>query len=152
MAAWPRRRWLIAAASGLVIAVLVALPTAVIPNPFFGRAVAVTWWSYPVVLTTGVLAGLLVATYVRDPAVGREAEPEEDLDRPSTLGIAGTLVSLFAVGCPVCNKLVLVALGATGAVTWFAPIQPFLALVSVALMVVALRMRLRNERSCRVPV
>ena len=46
--------------------------------------------------------------------------------------------SEHAVGCPVCNKLVLLALGASGAVSWFAPIQPFLAIASVVLMAVAM--------------
>ncbi len=147
---WPPRLWLVAAASGIGIAILVALPTAVIPNPVFGRSVAVTWWSYPVVIATGILGGLLVATYVRDPrlATGEDAEP--GVDQASRFGVAGTLVSFFAVGCPVCNKLVLVALGATGAVTWFAPFQPVLAAASVALMVVALRMRLRTARACPI--
>jgi hypothetical protein len=148
---WPRRLWLVAAASGIGIAILVALPTAVIPNPVFGRSVAVTWWSYPVVLATGILGGLLVATYVRDPRSASLDEPDPGLDRASRFGVAGTLVSFFAVGCPVCNKLVLVALGATGAVTWFAPFQPILAAASVVLMVVALRMRLRTATACRIP-
>ncbi len=147
---WSRRRLLIAALSGIAIAVLVALPTAVISNPVFGRAIAVTWWSYPVVVVTGVLGGLLFATYVREPGTELDVEPDTDLDGASKLGMAGTLVTFFAVGCPVCNKLVLIALGASGAVTWFAPVQPVLAVASIALMVVALRMRLRNERSCRL--
>lgn len=150
MARWPRRRWLIAALSGLAVAALVALPTAVIPNPVFGRSVDVTWWSYPVVIVTGILGGLLFATYVRDPG-DTGPEPEAELDQASKLGMAGTLVTFFAVGCPVCNKLVLLALGATGAVTWFAPVQPFLALASIVLMMLALRIRLRNDRVCRVP-
>jgi hypothetical protein len=150
MSRWSRRRWLAAALGGLAVAVLVALPTAVIPNPVFGRAVAVTWWSYPVVVVTGVLGGLLVATYVREAGVAAPPDPDEGIDRASKLGMAGTLVTFFAVGCPVCNKLVLLALGATGAVTWFAPFQPVLAVVSIVLMVLALRIRLRNENSCRV--
>jgi len=132
------------------MAVLVALPTAVIPNPVFGRAVAVTWWSYPVVVITGVLGGLLIATYVREGDDLDESKETDDLDGASKLGVAGALVSFFAVGCPVCNKLVLIALGATGAVTWFAPVQPFLALASIALMIVALRIRLANEVACRL--
>ena len=149
LAGWPRRRWVVAVLAGVGTGLLVALPTAVIPNPVFGRAVAVTWWSYPVVVLTAVLAGLLFATYVRDP--GTEEPPqEEELDRASKLGMAGTVVSFFAVGCPVCNKLVLLALGASGAISWFAPIQPLLALVSIVLMVVALRVRLRNETVCRI--
>jgi hypothetical protein len=66
--------------------------------------------------------------------------------------MAGALVAFFAVGCPVCNKLVLLALGASGAVTWFAPVQPFIALISIGLMAVALRIRLRGEVACGIPV
>lgn len=132
---------------------LVALPTAVIPNPVFGRAIGVTWWSYPVVVITGILGGLLIATYVRvTPSVPEEPESESEIerDRPMTLGAVGGLVSFFAVGCPVCNKIVLLALGASGAVTWFAPIQPYLALASIALMVWALRARLKGEVACAI--
>jgi hypothetical protein len=45
LATWPSRRWLLAVVSGLGVAVLVALPTAVIPNPVFGRSVGVTWFA-----------------------------------------------------------------------------------------------------------
>ena len=115
---WPRRRWVMVVVGGLLTGLLVALPTAVIPNPVFGREIGVTWWSYPVVIATAIMGGLLIATYVRprrsaaDPVDA--AEPEE-LDRASKLGMAGALVSFFAVGCPVCNKLVLLALGTSGA-------------------------------------
>ena len=67
---WSARRWLIALAAGLATALVVALPTAVIPNPVFGRTIETTWWSYPVVVITGVLGGLLIATYVREPLPG----------------------------------------------------------------------------------
>lgn len=148
---WDGRRWLISLAAGVITALLVALPTAVIPNPVFGRAIDTTWWSYPVVIVTGILGGLLVGTYVKVPG---EAPPDQDesLDRASKLGGVGALLSFFAVGCPVCNKLVLIALGATGAVTWFAPIQPILAIASIALMSIALVIRLRGQVTCDVTV
>lgn len=143
-----------AVVGGLVTGLMVALPTAVIPNPIFGREIGVTWWSYPVVIITAVLGGLLVATYVRPRGVSDGAvdpDESEEMDRASKLGMAGAVVSFFAVGCPVCNKLVLLALGTSGAISWFGPIQPYLALASVALMVVALRARLRGEIACAVP-
>ena len=152
MTTWSRTRWLVAVLGGLIIAVLVALPTAVIPNPVFGRSIAVTWWSYPVVVVTAILGGLLVATYVRTGEPSAAVPNEDEIDGATKLGMAGTLVTFFAVGCPVCNKLILLALGASGAVTWFAPFQPFLAVASVALMAVALRIRLRNETSCPVSI
>ena len=148
---WSARRWRVALLSGIATAILVALPTAVIPNPIFGRAVEVTWWSYPVVILTGILGGLLLATYVREPWMETETPQEQAEDKKaSKLGIAGGFIAFFAVGCPVCNKLVVIAVGTTGALEWFAPAQPLLAVASIALLAWALRTRLRNAASCRV--
>jgi hypothetical protein len=155
---WSWRRWATAIVAGSVTGLLVALPTAVIPNPVFGREIGVTWWSYPVVIVTAVLGGLLMATYVRTPGAdpagigGSQPGDTEDpaADRPMKLGAAGALVSFFAVGCPVCNKLVLLALGSAGAVSWFAPVQPYLQLVAIAVLGWALRERLKGERVCKV--
>jgi hypothetical protein len=141
---WNSRQWSVAALSGLLIAILVALPTAVIPNPIFGRAIEVTWWSYPTVVLTGILGGLLVGTYVR-------TGESEQADTALKLGTAGGLVSFFAVGCPVCNKLILLALGTSGAMSWFAPVQPFLALASIVVLGWALHLRLRGAIRCDVP-
>lgn len=143
---WSTRRWAAAAVGGIVTALLVGLPTDVIPNPVFGRPVDVTWWSYPVLVVTAVLGGLLIATYVREPG----APVEDELDRPGTTGGLGGLLSFFAVGCPTCNKLVVVALGTTGALDWFAPAQPLLAVASIVLLTWALRTRLRGQVACRI--
>jgi len=152
LAAWPKRRWVAAATGSVVTALAVGLPTDVIPNPVFGRPVPVTWWSYPVLAITALLGGLLIATYVRVD-IGEPAEGAGDLldDGPARAGGVGGLISFFAVGCPVCNKLVVIALGTVGARRWFEPIQPYLAVASVALLVLALRARIRNERSCPLP-
>ena len=103
----------------------------------------VLWWNYPVWVPSALLAGALTATYVRDPAV----------PVPATEGgktFAGTMLSLFAVGCPICNKLVVLALGVSGALTWFAPIQPLLALASLGLLAYALWARRRTAVACRL--
>jgi len=142
---WSLWRWRMAAFIGAGVALAVAIPTAVIPTPIFGRTVDVTWWSYPTVLMTGVLSGLLLATYVREPG-------QERADRVLKMGTVGGLLAFFAVGCPVCNKLVLIALGASGAMTWFTPLQPMLAVISLVLLGVSLVLRLRGQVACRVPV
>lgn len=140
--AWGRRRWAAAFAAAVAITLLIGLPTAMIPNPVFGRPIPVTWWSYPVLAVTAVLGGLLVATYVRQTSVS------ETLDRPGRVGGLGGFLSFFAVGCPVCNKVVVVALGTTGARQWFEPLQPVLAVASIILLAVALRFRLRTPSAC----
>jgi hypothetical protein len=53
--------------------------------------------------------------------------------------------------CPICNKLVVLALGVSGALSYFAPIQPVLGLASVALLIYALLLRFRAlNGSCSV--
>lgn len=122
---------------------LVGLSTAMIPNPIFGRAVPTTWWAWPALIITATLSGLLAASYVRASST---------TDTASRTGLTGGLLSYFAVGCPVCNKLALLALGYTGALTWFSPLQPFLALAGIFLLGAALRARLKGEVACPVPI
>lgn len=148
MREWSRRRWFAAIGAALTTTAVVALPTAMIPTPIFGREVGVTWWSWPVLIVTAVLSGLVFATYVREPGA---AAATTDLDKPSRFGMAGGVLTFFAVGCPVCNKIVLLALGASGALTWFAPIQPLIAVIAVGLLGYSLKVRLAGERACPVP-
>ncbi len=147
-ASWTPRHTLVAVVGTAATALLIGLPTDVVPNPVFGRAVPVTWWSYPTLALVAVLSGLLLATYVRP---GGDVLVEAH-DRPARGGAASGLVSLFAVGCPVCNKLVLLALGTSGAMTWFAPAQPLLAAASVAGLGWALRGRWRGRSACPVDI
>jgi hypothetical protein len=61
------------------------------------------------------------------------------------------MVTFFAVGCPVCNKLVLVAFGYSGALKYFGPVQPYLAVGAIALLAWAFVGRVRREKSCKIP-
>jgi hypothetical protein len=55
------------------------------------------------------------------------------------------------VGCPLCNKAVVALLGASGAVTIFELIQPFVGVLGLLLASIALTVRLRGiRRDCRV--
>jgi hypothetical protein len=57
--------------------------------------------------------------------------------------LAGTLLSFFSVGCPICNKLVIFFLGIGGAMTFFNPLRPFLGIASITLLAVTLFLRVR---------
>ena len=142
---WPTRRWVVAGLAAILTVLVVGIPTVLIPNPWFGRAVAPTWWALPVLLVTAALSGLVTATYVGTPAA-------ISADAPSRSGLVGGFLAYLAVGCPVCNKIALLALGSAGAVQWFAPVQPVLAVAGIALLAYALRRRLAGERSCPVPI
>lgn len=150
---WGARQWLVAAGAGIGFGALVGFATVLIPNSWFARDIAPVWWNYPVLVLTSVLAGMLFATYVRTggsrvPAGSPSLPPEKEEQRSARFGIVGSVLAWFAVGCPVCNKIALLALGYSGAITWFAPLQPILAVVAVGLTGVALVWRLRGQFYC----
>jgi hypothetical protein len=143
--AWPARRHLVSLLSAAVTVLIVAIPTAMIRTPVFGREVAVTAWAWPVLIVTAVLSGVLFASYIAT------ARPAEGADRPGRAGMIGGFFTFLAVGCPVCNKLALIALGYAGAIQWFAPVQPWLGAAGIALLGYALIRRLPSENACPVP-
>ncbi len=170
LALWPGRTWAWALVASAGTAVLIGVPTVMIPNNIFGRDIPVVWWNYPVWILTSLLAGMLIATYIRTgpkqsaastgtaPTDSNDADADSDddltdptSDRQGKLAIGGSLLGWFAVGCPVCNKFALLALGYSGAITWFAPIQPFLGLAALAMTGAALILRLRGQVSCPLP-
>ncbi|WP_406724286.1 hypothetical protein WJ438_06055 [Streptomyces sp. GD-15H] len=145
---WRPRQWATAGVGALMTAVVIGVPTDVVPSPLFSRSVPVQWWNYPALAVTAVLAGLVLNTYVRLPSMaGTEQSP-----RGNRLGWLGGLLSFLAVGCPVCNKVVLLLLGASGALSYWAPLQPLVALVSAALLAEAALRRLSAQAACPVPV
>lgn len=141
---WGARRYLVAVVAGLGWLVLSGTPTDIIDTPLFVRMTPVEWWNYPFWLASAVLVGLLAATYVSVPGVGSSGASQQGKT------LSGGLLSVFAVGCPVCNKLVVLTLGASGALAYFAPIQPILGFLSVGLLLYALRVRLSAERFCMI--
>ncbi|EWT07128.1 membrane protein [Intrasporangium chromatireducens Q5-1] len=144
MRTWPPRRWWFAVLTAAATIIVVAIPTALISTPWFTREIPPTPWAWPVLVVTSLLAGLVAATYVA-------RKDGQARTRSGSLGTIGAITAFFAVGCPVCNKLVLLALGYTGALQMFEPIQPFLATGSIALLLIALVLRIRREQSCPLP-
>lgn len=134
---WSSRRRLAGAtaAAGLT-ALAVGVPTDVIDTDFFTRMTPVRWWDYPVLVLVSLLTGLWVAI----PPPARRAE------RPA--GVVGAATgALFAIGCPICNKIIVALLGVSGALAMWAPVQPFLAALSVAALGGAVYLRWRR-RAC----
>ena len=129
------------AAAGAV-AVALAIPTAILDNPWFTRMTAVEPEQYVFWIATSLLSGALLATYLM---------PELRHGIAATSAGAG-LLGVFAVGCPVCNKLVVALIGASGALNYFAPIQPLIGLAAVALSSWALWVRYRGLRDPACPL
>ncbi|MGW4232474.1 hypothetical protein ACWEF9_24840 [Streptomyces sp. NPDC004980] len=144
---WQARQWLVAGIGALATAVAVGAPTDVVPNPLFSRSIPVQWWNYPALALTSLLAGIVLSTYVARQGPSSSAQQPGSGSR---LGAVGGALSFFAVGCPVCNKLVLVLLGTSGALNYWAPVQPLLAVLSVVLLAEAALRRLSTQAECSV--
>jgi hypothetical protein len=133
--------------AGLVAAVFTALvigvPTDVVPNPWFSRVVGVRPIDVVVLVALSLLTGALVATYVVAGRSGAGAP---------RAGIGSGVLGWFAVGCPVCNKLVVLLLGASGATRVFEPVQPVLGVAAVILAMAALNRARARDSSRRLPV
>ena len=81
-------------------------------------------------------------------AAHRDIRRRNSSVRAQSKGTAGALLAYLAIGCPVCNKLALIVLGASGAVQFFAPMQPYLAAAGIIALLWALSVWLRGEMTC----
>lgn len=128
--------WRAAAAglgAGALALLVIGLPTAVIPNPWFTRMTPTRPQDYLFLGLTGLLTAAIGVTYAR-PATCSVQEGKVT---------TGGLLSLLAIGCPICNKLVVLLLGTSGALTYFEPLQPVLALAAIGVLGFTLFLRLR---------
>jgi len=121
---------------GVGTALAVGLPTDVIPNPWFTRMIPTRPQDYVFLAITVLLAAFLGATFAFPTSC--------NLQEGKLAG--GGVLSFLTVGCPICNKLVLILLGTSGALRYFEPIQPLLGIASMLLLVAAIWIRLRAIR------
>ncbi|MCY3644506.1 MAG: hypothetical protein OXG41_13060 [Acidimicrobiaceae bacterium] len=151
----PRATWPRAVVFAGIAAVLIAVPSDLIDTPIFGRPVEVRWIDYVILAVTSALIGLIFAIRP-EPADPVDTAVSEELavtvDRQGTRTIWGGFVSFLAVGCPVCNQAVVALVGVSGALSWWAPVQPFIGLLAVGLLLYTLRKRLNTYKLSACPV
>jgi hypothetical protein len=134
----------VAASASLATALVLGVPSDVIPNPWFERKAPTRTFEVVVLVALSLVAGATAATYARpsptDPRVVRTG---------ASAGVAGWL----AVSCPVCNPIVVAMLGTSGAAGWFSRWQPALGALAVILAAAGLALRLRAVRrgTCSMP-
>lgn len=135
------RGWLFAALGGLATLIILGVPSDIIANPFFIRPIPLRVQDYAIWVATAVLGSLIAGTF----AVAKQDDSEGK-------ALTGGLLSFVAVGCPVCNKFVIALIGTSGALTFFAPAQLYIGLVSLGLLAWTLRLRMRAIAGpCPIP-
>lgn len=130
-------------AASVATLAIIGLTTDVISNPWFERKVPVQGFDWIVLIAISVLTGALVVTYFlgQSSLIGTRT------------GVGSGVLGWFAVSCPLCNKVILVLLGTSGATSLFEPIQPILGALAVVLALGALAVRIRMllRGTCPVP-
>lgn len=134
----PRPRVVVAVVAAVLTFLVIGLPTDIVPNPVFGREVPVRPWEPIVLVLTSVLTGVWFGLQR-----ARAAAPGDEDSSAPTLSAAG--LALFAVACPVCNKVVLLALGTSGALGIWQPLQPWLAGVSLVALLASVAYAARRR-------
>ncbi|MBI4303248.1 MAG: hypothetical protein HY665_02770 [Chloroflexi bacterium] len=136
------RGWLVAVVGTIVTLVIIGIPTAIIDNPFFFRQTPVRTQDYLIWVATGLLTGIIAGTFTLSAKSSASGK-----------AVSGGFLSFLAVGCPICNKLVLLLLGTSGALTYFAPAQLYIGIASLALLVWALHLRMQAiyDSCCTIP-
>ncbi|MBI2367161.1 MAG: hypothetical protein HYV01_19490 [Deltaproteobacteria bacterium] len=117
------KAWAVTTLTAAIGIVVIGLPTAIYDNPFFVRMTPVRAQDYVIWILSSVLIGLIVGSYF----AGGSKDGEGKM-------FSGGVLSVFAVGCPTCNKLVVLLLGTSGALTFFAPLQLYIGIGSVLLL------------------
>lgn len=120
-------------AVGAAVLLLVGVPTGVIHTPWYTRMTPVRTQDDIFLALTALLSAALGATYALPAACSLETGKLT----------AGGFLSALAVGCPLCNKIVVMLLGVSGALTILAPLQPFIGVTSLLMIGIALVVRLR---------
>lgn len=129
------RFWLRLGLWTLGAAFAIGIPTVLIPNDFFRRMTPTRWWDFVLWAAAAPLIGLTMAL---------RSLPAARACRVDGKAVAGGGLTYLAVACPICNKIIVALIGASGALSYFAPIQPILGVGAIALLLFALSRLLRT--------
>lgn len=119
-------------------------PTGLIPNPVFARMIPSVPLDYVFLALTSILVGAYAGLYF----YGRQATTKSQ----SVTAYSGVIGGIVAFGCPICNKVFVMALGTTSVMTYIEPYRPIIGAISVAVMGLAVYVKARQVRTGVCPV
>lgn len=148
----PRPRLGVTLVAAALTFLVIGVPTDIVDTPIFGREVPVRPWEPWVLLGTSVLTGLWFGLQRARRTIDADGTAQGEDSSVPAFSAAG--LALFAVACPVCNKIVLIALGTSGALGVWQPLQPWLAAISLVALLGAVAYAARRrpcaDGACRV--
>ncbi len=126
-------------ASGILFALLLALvlgiPTALIPNPFYHRMLPLTGLDYFFWIATSALIAANIVVFVC-----------RQTQKQSKLAWGGGIVGFFSFACPICNLVLMSIFGSTVLLTVLEPLRPWLGMLSIGMLSVSLYFQQDNKK------
>jgi len=119
---------------------LFGIPTALIPTPWFTRMISARSSDYVFLLLNSALIGAYVGVHAY--------EKHEKSKKGDVMATTGGIANIFAVGCPICNKVLVALLGASAVMAYIEPIRVWLGIFSAGLVGVALWFKVKNVKAC----
>lgn len=119
---------------------LFGIPTALIPTPWFVRMIPARLSDYVFLLLNSALIGAYVGLHMY--------EKHERNKRGDVMATTGSIANIFAVGCPICNKLLVALLGTSAIMTYIEPLRVWLGVLSAGLVGAAVWFKIKNVRTC----
>lgn len=135
----PWRFVLIGFGVSILALVIMGIPTALVPTPFFTRMIPSNPLDYVFLIGTALLLG----TYATLHLYGRQQARGEGV-----AAVGGTLGGVLSFGCPICNKFLVAAMGVSAVMTYVEPYRPFIGTLSVAAMGATVYLKAKAIRFC----
>lgn len=117
------------------IFVVVGTVTAVWANPFFVRMTPVGHWELAATAMLAALSGATVVFWV----------PRCRIRGAGGGGLAG----FVGIACPTCNKVLMLIFGGPALMAWFDPLRPYLTIVGLCAMTIAVYQAWKTFRVTR---
>jgi hypothetical protein len=130
------RFWLTAVGWAAAIGIATGVPTVMVETSLFRRMTPILPWQYALWGFSSLLVGLVLAAR-KLPGQACRVEGR---------ALSGTTLSYLAIGCPICNKIVVVLLGVSGALHYFAPLQPLIGIGALVILLFTLHRLLEGRR------
>lgn len=130
----------IGVSTATLIFLMFGIVTALIPNNLFGRMFPPTIIDYIFLITTSAMLGAYFSLYF----YGRQNTYRKE----DYAAMGGSLPSIFAFSCPLCNVLLVSLLGATTILVFFEPLRPVFGIFGVGILGLALYLKVQSIKSC----
>jgi len=111
----------------IVFFLIMGTPTALISTPLikYSRMIPATFLDYFFLITTSVLLGTLISLKLYF----------NSKEKSEYKAAAGGIAGFIAFSCPICNVLLVSALGSATIMTFIEPLRPVLGIASIIILI-----------------